>query len=159
MPGLQSFGFHEGSRQEYLAQYLFASWGTAVLIPHHEDHGIDIHGTLMERVGKLLLAKSPYTVQVKSKLEPWTFEGKELVRWVIEQPLPLFLCIVDKSSARLSVYQTMARFHAWSLGQWPDRLSMIPASFVPGQNGRCAQWAESYNLSLDQPILEFSITD
>jgi hypothetical protein len=159
MPGVKSFGFHEGSRSEYLAQYAFASWGTAVVIPQQEDHGLDLQCTLMQQVGGRLLAKWPYTVQVKSKMEPWVLEGKEEVRWVIEHPLPLFLCIVDKASARLSVYHTLARFHAWSLGQWPDRLSMIPVPAAPGQKGRCAQWPGSYDLSLDQPILDFSFIE
>ena len=31
---------HEGSRSEYLAQYVFSSFGTAVPIPHQEDTGL-----------------------------------------------------------------------------------------------------------------------
>jgi hypothetical protein len=157
MPGEKRYGFHEGSRSEYLAQYAFASWGTAVVIPQQEDHGLDLHCTLMERVGGRFLAKSPYTVQVKSEMKPVVFEGKEAVRWVIEHPLPLFLCVVDKASGRLSIYHTLARFHAWCLGQWPDRLSMMPVPAVPGQIGRCTQWPGSYDLSLDQPILDFTV--
>jgi hypothetical protein len=34
---------HEGSRSEYLAQYVFASFGAAVALPHQEDSGIDLH--------------------------------------------------------------------------------------------------------------------
>ena len=52
MPASVAYGFHEGSRSEYLAQYVFASWGTAVAIPHQEDHGIDLNCTLMELVGR-----------------------------------------------------------------------------------------------------------
>jgi hypothetical protein len=159
MPGEKPFGFHEGSRSEYLAQYAFASWGTAVVIPQQEDHGLDLHCTLMEKVGRRFLAKCPYTVQVKSELKPVLFEGKEAVRWVIEHPLPLFLCIVDKASARLSVYHTLVRFHAWSLGQWPDRLAMIPDSVIPSKEGKCISWPGSYELSLDQPILDFSVNE
>src|SRR6266567_2016115 len=102
MPGAVGYGWHEGSRSEYLAQYAFGSWGTAVAIPHQEDHGIDLTCTLMERVGKRFLARSPYTVQVKSNLDPVVFKDREAVRWVIEHPLPLFLCVVNKAEARLS---------------------------------------------------------
>src|SRR6516165_9818600 len=98
MPGATAYGFHEGSRSEYLAQYAFASWGTAVAIPHQEDHGIDLTCTLMERVRNRYLAQSPYTVQVKSNFEPVVFEGADTVRWLIEHPLPLFLCVVDKET-------------------------------------------------------------
>src|SRR4051794_34702011 len=82
MPGEKPFGCHEGSRSEYLAQYAFASWGTAVVIPQQEDHGLDLHCTLMEQVGRRFLAKCPYTVQVKSELKPVVFDGKDAVRWV-----------------------------------------------------------------------------
>ena len=158
MPGAVAYGFHEGSRSEYLAQYVFGSWGTAVVIPHQEDHGIDLSCTLMERVGTLFLAKWPYTVQVKSTMEPVKFEGKEAVRWLINHPLPLFLCVVDKASAHVSIYHTMPRFYAWSIGQEPDRLELIPKPPIPGQNAQCTQWEGSYSFSLDQPILDFSIT-
>lgn len=159
MPGSTPYGFHEGSRSEYLAQYAFASWGTAVVVPQQEDHGLDLHCTLMQQVGRRWMAKYPFTVQVKSEMKAVLFDGKEAVRWVIEHPLPLFLCIVDKASARMSVYNTLARFHAWSLGQLPDRLSMIPHRATPGQEGRCSQWTGSHDLSLDQPILDFSINE
>jgi hypothetical protein len=87
------------------------------------------------------------------------FDGKDAVRWVIEHPLPLFLCIVNKASARLSVYHTLARFHAWSLGEWPDRLAMVPDPVIPGKEGKCISWPGSYDLSLDQPILDFSVNE
>lgn len=159
MPGEKSYGFHEGSRSEYLAQYAFASWGTAVVIPQQEDHGLDLHCTLMERVGRRFLAKSPYTLQVKSEMKPVIFEGKEAVRWLIEHPLPLFLCVVDKGSGRLSVYNTLARFQVFSVGRWPDRLSIIPQPRNPGQDGQCISWPGTYDLSLDQPILEFTVAE
>jgi hypothetical protein len=111
----------------------------------------------MARVGKRFLARSPYTVQVKSSMDPVVFEGTETVRWLIEHPLPLFLCVVDKASARLSVYHTLPRFYAWSLGRWPDRLEMNPVPAVPGQAGRSPNWGGGYSFSLDQPILDFTI--
>src|SRR5262245_11645504 len=107
---------HEGSRSEYLAQFVFSSWGTAVAVPHQEDHGLDLFCTLVERVGKRAWARSPYTVQVKSEMKPWVFEGIESVRWLVEHPLPLFLCVVVKQCATLRVYHTAPRFFAWSLG-------------------------------------------
>ena len=154
MPGAVSYGFHEGSRSEILAQYVFGSWGTAVVIPHQEDHGIDLTCTLMERVGNRYLARSPYTVQVKSTMDPVVFEGKEAVRWVIEHPLPLYLCVVDKSSCRVSVYHTLPRFYAWALGLWPDHLEMVPEPVVPGQNGKHTQWKAQEREAKEQERFE-----
>ncbi len=52
-PGSLTFNFHEGSRSEYLAQYVFSSFGTAIPVPHQEDTGLDIYCTLLEREGRL----------------------------------------------------------------------------------------------------------
>jgi hypothetical protein len=57
MAGAIAHGLHEGSRSEYLVQCAFASWGTAVAIPHQEDHGIDLACTLLERAGRRSVAK------------------------------------------------------------------------------------------------------
>jgi hypothetical protein len=48
MTGSLSANLHEGSRSEYLAQFVFSSFGTAVPIPHQEDTGLDIYCTLLE---------------------------------------------------------------------------------------------------------------
>jgi hypothetical protein len=157
MAGAIAHGLHEGSRSEYLAQYAFASWGTAVAIPHQEDHGIDLACTLVERAGRRSVAKWPYTVQVKSGLGPLVFEGEE-VEWVVRHPLPFYLCVVNKAEARLSVYHTFPRFYTWMLGKLPDRLEMVPAPPERGKEGRCTQWPGNYSLSLDQPILDFTVT-
>ncbi len=106
---------HEGSRSEYLAQYVFSSFGTAVPIPHQEDTGLDIYCTLLERVGPRVWPRAYYSVQVKSTMDPWAFASPESVRWLIEHPLPIFLCIVLKAEARMLVYHTTPRFAAWIL--------------------------------------------
>ena len=159
MAGSISYGFHEGTRSEYLAQYVFASWGTAVAIPHQEDHGLDLFCTLVERVGRRALARFPYTVQVKSNSKPWVFEDAEEVRWFVHHPLPFFFCVVDKAAATLSVYLTFQRFLLWTLGTLPDKIELTPAS-PDGSPGAFIPWEpESTSYSLGQPILHFSITD
>src|ERR1700732_1166913 len=98
--------FHEGTRSEYLAQYVFSSFGTAVAVPHQEDHGLDLICTLTERVGQRAWATASYTVQVKSDLQPWVFESKSSVEWFVKYPLPFFLCVVKKTEGALHVYHT-----------------------------------------------------
>src|SRR5262249_21152404 len=126
MPGAIVLNFHSGSRSEYLAQYVFASFGTAVPVPHQEDYGVDLYCTLVQKMGKLAWPKAHYTVQVKSGMEPWVFDGVEQVRWLVEHPLPLYLCVVDKSCARIRLYHTCPRFYAWSLPPLPNRLELVP---------------------------------
>src|SRR5579864_8795262 len=102
--GSLAANLHEGSRSEYLAHFVFSSFGTAIPVPHQEDTGLDIYCTLLEQVGRRAWPRSYYAVQVKSKPEPWVFEESESLRWIIRHPLPIFLCIVQKSEARILVY-------------------------------------------------------
>jgi hypothetical protein len=48
-------------------------------------------------------------------MSPWVFGGPDSVRWIIEHPLPIFLCIVQKAEARIMVYHTTPRFAVWAL--------------------------------------------
>jgi len=156
MPGAIAASLHEGSRSEYLAQYVFSSWGTAIAIPHQEDSGVDLFCTLVEKKGRRAWAKSPYTVQVKSTMDAWNFEGEDEIKWLIEHPLPLFLCVVDKKKAGLRVYQTSPRFHVWANGSLPKQLSLKPTDDTKGQ---CPEWNIGKTVSLRAPILDFSIED
>jgi hypothetical protein len=68
---------HEGSRSEYLAQYVFASFGTVVPVPPHEDSGIDLYCTLTERLGQRAWPKAYFAVQVKSTMDPWIIDSAD----------------------------------------------------------------------------------
>ena len=123
-PGALAFNFREGNRSEYLAQYVFSSFGTAIPVPHQEDTGLDIYCTLLERDGQRAWPRAYYSVQVKSTMEPWVFNGRNSVRWFIEHPLPIFLCIVQKAEARILVYHTTPRFAVWTMPELPERLEL-----------------------------------
>jgi hypothetical protein len=70
MPGSVAANLHEGSRSEYLAQFVFSSFGTAIPVPHQEDSGLDIYCTLLERDGQRAWPRAYYSVQVKSTMAP-----------------------------------------------------------------------------------------
>src|SRR4051794_29653316 len=106
MAGSIAHYFHEGSRAEYLAQYLFSGLGTCIPVPHQEDSGIDFYCTMTEILGPTAWPRAYFTVQVKSDDAPWRFKSSESVRWLVEQPLPLYLCVVDKKSLRFLLYHT-----------------------------------------------------
>jgi len=143
---------HEGSRSEYLAQYIFASFGTAVPVPHQEDTGVDLYCTLTERIGQRAWPRAYFAVQVKSTMDAWTFGDEQSIRWLIEHPLPLFLCVVDKCSARIRIYHTSPRFYVWSLPPLPSRLELVPTT---ESEGHCSQWEGGWTFSLSAPILDF----
>ncbi len=155
MPGAISATGHSGSRSESLAAFTFSTWGTVVSTPNQQDYGIDLHCTLVDTVGSRAWSRSPYTVQVKSNMDPWVFESGEAVRWLIDHPLPLFLCVVDKPAARLRLYHTSPRFLV-SLNDLPPRLTLTPAE---GTAGECVQWESADAFSLSAPILEVNGPD
>lgn len=148
--------FHEGSRSEYLAQYVLAGMGTAVAVDHHEDAGIDVFCTITERVGGRSWPRQHFTVQVKSNDDPWTFDGELSVRWLLEHPLPLFLCIVDKPTARLRFYQTSQRFQSGLLSPRPTQVRLQPQLTV---EGKTFEWTPPGDFSLSAPIVDRTIMD
>ena len=154
--GALAANFHEGSRSEYLAQYIFASFGTAVSVPHQEDGGIDLYCTITERVGALAWPRHHYTVQVKSSMSPWNLGSPESVRWLVQHPLPLFFCVVDKSSARLRVYHTLSRFLVWTTGSLPNSLVLVPED---AHEGKSTQWTDGVRFSLSAPIIDRTVTE
>jgi len=155
--GAIATGLHEGSRSEYLAQYVLSMFGTSVPVPHPEDHGIDLFCSLMERKGKRSWPVGYYSVQVKSTIDPWLFKDSDSVQWLLRYPAPLFLCTVDKSTARLRMYQLTARFRAAVLTEPPARLALVPGH--PGDGKAAEGWDREGNLALGAPILDFSIGD
>ena len=156
MPGSTSANFHEGSRSEYLAQYVFASLGTAVAVPHQEDTGLDVYCTLTERLGQEIWPQAYFSVQVKSNATPWTFPNQQSVKWLIEHPLPVFLCVVNKTDLALQLYHTCPRFYAWSLPPLPEKLELIPG---PLGEGKSVQWEGGTSYSLSAPILAFTVSE
>jgi hypothetical protein len=79
----------------------------------------------------------------------------ESVRWIIEHPLPIFLCVVQKPEAVIRVYHTSPRFAAWSLPirHW-SRLELIPGTEMKGHT---IEWSEGGIFKLGAPILDFTI--
>jgi hypothetical protein len=154
MPGVVH-GFHEGSRSEYLAQYVFSAFGTSSAIPHQEDHGFDLYCTLSQRSGNVAWPDLPYTVQVKSDFKPWSFENPKAVEWLIKHPLPLFLCVITKPQLQLRVYQTTPRFYFWTSQQIPTCLNLVPDEAATEGGGK--GWHDATSTSLGAPILNVTL--
>jgi hypothetical protein len=149
---------HEGSRSEYLAQYVFSSFGTAIPVPHQEDTGLGMYCTLLELVGRRSWPRAYYTVQVKSAMEPWIFGSPESVRWIVKHPLPIFLCIVLKSEARILVYHTAPRLAAWILPLHKERLELVPGLETKSRTIETS-WEMGISFELKTPILNFAIQE
>lgn len=155
MAGSVTTNFHEGSRTEYLAQYIFASFGTAIAVPHQEDSGVDIYCTLTEKIGKRSWPQAYFAVQVKSNMDSWIFDSPKSIQWLVEYPLPLFLCVIDKKKAHVRIYHTSPRFYVWATPPLPDRIELTPTGDA---KGFCTHWSADNNFSLS-PVIDVSLQE
>ena len=155
MPGAVALNFHEGSRSEILADYLFSTWGTVTPVRRQDDYGIDLFCTLVASIGQRAVVTDYYSVQVKSTDDAWVIEGNDAIKWLVEHPTPLFLACVDKHGGVLSVYRTLTRFLA-AFWEPQGRLELIPSA---GDKGQCAQWLDPTRFQLSAPILRVTIND
>lgn len=156
MPGATAPNLKEGARSEILADYLFSGWGTVTPVRWQDDHGIDLHCTLTERVGRNRAFVCEYfSVQVKSTSNPWVLRSRDEIKWLIEHPTPLYLAVVDKAACMLSIYKTSARFLVafWDL---PASLTLKPSA---GDQGRCPQYQNPSEFELSAPILRVTLQD
>jgi hypothetical protein len=157
MTGATAASFHEGSRSEVLADYLFSAWGTVTPARRQSDYGLDLYCTLTERVGQRGRVREYFSVQVKSSDHAvWEFNDTASVKWLVEHPLPLFLSTVNKKEGIVRVYHTIARFQIWALGALPDRVKLTPGE---GYDGQFDPGAGLPICSLSAPILEVGLVD
>jgi hypothetical protein len=155
--GAMAFGFHEGSRSEVLADYLFSAWGTVTPARRQSDYGLDLYCTLTERLGPRARVQEYFSVQVKSSAGAlWAFNDPASVKWLIDHPLPLFLSTVDKTKGIVRVYHTIPRFQIWALGQLPKKVVLKPGDGVVGTLDPCAH---PPRCSLSAPIIQVSLPD
>jgi hypothetical protein len=156
MPSSYALNLKEGSRSEILADYLFSQWGAVTPVRRQDDFGIDLYCTLFDRIGQSAVVRDYFSVQVKSTLDPWIFDGNQAVRWLVEYPSPLFLACVDKKKGSVAVYQTMARFARWALGALPDRLEL---TLSDKEHAESVGWIDGTQFTLEAPIIKVTLAD
>jgi hypothetical protein len=83
------------------------------------------------------------------------FDEPRKIRWFVECPMSIFLCVVTKAESRIRIYQTSPRFYAWTHLSLPRRLELIPEE---GTEGRATGWKDGTSFSLGAPILDFPLT-
>jgi hypothetical protein len=157
MTGATAASFHEGSRSEILADYLFSAWGTVTPARRQSDYGLDLYCTLTERVGQRARVQEYFSVQVKSNDHAvWAFNDIASVKWLVEHPLPLFLSTVSKKEGVVRVYHTIPRFQIWALGALPSCVELTPEGGSQGQFDICATLP---TCSLSAPVLQVSLAE
>jgi hypothetical protein len=156
MSGAIAANLHEGSRSEILADYLFSSWGPVTPVRRQDDFGIDLYCTLTERIGQKARVRDYYSVQVKSEEDTWKLKDGDAVKWLVEHPTPLFLCMVSKKESRVRIYHVFPRFYLWAIGTLPSYLELNPGI---GSSGSFTQWENGSSFSLSAPVIEVGLDD
>lgn len=154
MPGSIAGNPHQGVRSEYLAQYVFSAFGTAVPVPHPEDSGVDMYCTLGHSFGKRFVVSDYFMVQVKSKKEPIEYNGMEQVAWLLSHNYPLLFCFVNKGKGRVEIYQT-ARLSFLHTGDTIESVTLAPDI----SQSELSVHPDNTNpiIPLEKPILSFEI--
>lgn len=159
--GLLAYNFREGYRSEYLAHYIFSSFGPAIAVTREDDFGLDLICNIAKREGKVQLVKSSYGVQIKSTGTAFKFTKKEAIKWLFHLDFPLLLAEIDKANLIIKIFST------WSLNwfllgidssndsSWPSEISLMPSSTDAFGDPNLT----TGEIPIGKPILEFSVND
>ena len=160
--GLITYNYREGSRSEYLANYVFSAFGPSILISKENDYGLDIICNLAEREGVMSYVKSSYGVQVKSEGFPFKYTNKQATEWLFSLEFPLILAEVSKSNSYIKIYSS------WNLNKYlllfknrEDKES-FPNEIVfrPSNDDELGEPdSKTGDIPIGKPILEFNIMD
>jgi hypothetical protein len=108
MPGRLRSSFRSGNLAEQLGLLLLRSIAAVADVPRPEDVGIDAVATLL-RLGAdgNLYAEDLFVVQLKSESETSVEYKDHQLLWLLAQPQPMFIGIISRKDARLSLYPTL----------------------------------------------------
>ena len=136
-------------------------FGPATLVPHQEDHGLDLLCTLARQNNGRAEPYAYYSVQVKSNPGPWEFIGASSIQWILAYPAPVLYCIANKKAAQFTVYKMTARLHAGLMTEPPEKLVLVPGD--PGKTGSTNRPRVGVDTDgaaeLGPPILQFTVAD
>lgn len=159
--GVITYNLREGYRSEYIAHFIFSSFGPANPYPREDDFGLDLICNLAEIHGKVMKIRSAYGVQVKSEGSGFEFKGKDALLWLNSLEFPLLLAEISKERFTIKIYTT------WNINRLlpsidfanpvsiPERVLFVPSSaeeleFPDIQTG---------TIPVGKPILEFKLDD
>ena len=108
------YGFHEGDRSEFLAEFVLSTIGLPVQVPRTADYFLtDFLVHLVSHDDKTLkLLGLSINVQVKSNEEDIEVKGDEQRSLFYRSLTPFFLLVVDKNGSAIKVYTTAHRLRA-----------------------------------------------
>ena len=123
MGGKRVYGFREGDRSEYIAQFLLSRFSFVYPFPRQEDFGVGDFLCILSRIEKkLVFPEDGFYVQVKSNEDDITYD-KDAASWISNHmDLPLLICVIDKKNSHLKMYSTSKSWGGLFMLHSPDTL-------------------------------------
>ena len=177
MPGIRGYGWRQGDRSEYLAQYFLSAIGISAPVIRQEDIGVDFYCALGREADKRITFHSPFAVQVGSvDSKAFVYGGfdasgkwrKASLDWLFSQELPFFLCTIDRPGARCRLYHVgpmwLLRYQYGDMTQvelcpdaYHDPLKESRSTEPISQSGDGDGY--SYRIPLGNPIVDLTVPD
>jgi hypothetical protein len=161
--GIITYNLREGYRSESLAHFVFSAFGPCIPINREDDYGIDLLCNLADKESKMLIVKSAYGVQVKSKGKNFEFKGEQIIDWLLNLEFPLLLAVVTKETSLIEIYSTwninrlLLQLNQADRTTYPSEINFIPDNSEnlkdPSINNKIG------NVPIGKPILSFSISE
>ena len=156
--GITARNFREGFRSEYIANYIFTAFGTAVQVTQGNDMGIDLLCNLAEFVGTSIIFRSSYGVQIKSEGTEFAYSGTVATKWLSKLEYPLLLAEVSKRDAWIKIYSTwnINRFllglHSDNEAHFPEKIKFVTSN----DDDKLKEPTSDGIIPVGKPILHFN---
>jgi hypothetical protein len=159
--GILEYNFREGYRSEYLAHYIFSSFGPAIPVAREDDFGLDLICNISKSDGKVQLVESSYGIQIKSIKTEFKFTKKEAIKWLFHLDFPLLFAEIDKTNLSIKIFSTwslnwfLLRINSAEDSSWPSEISFVPSN----SEDFGSPDPDTGVIPIGKPILDFSLDD
>ena len=154
---MKIYGYHEGDRSEYLAQFAFSTVGHCIPVPREADYFLtDLIVHLFSRDGKVLKVNGlEFGIQIKSDTKEVPITGADARCSFFRTLRPLLIGVIGKREGDLSVYTTIHRLRL----AWTDLERDVKLTFSGGTDFNAPCQAGDTRFLLGEPIIKVRLDD
>jgi hypothetical protein len=158
MPGRLRTSFRSGNLTEHLGLLLLKGVAAVADVPRTEDIGLDAVATLLRRdADGNCYAEDGFVVQLKSDSDLSIAYRAHQLSWFLAQPQPMFIGVVSRKNAGISLYTTLYANQA-VLALHAEEITMRfgksddPYPWAGGPGSSATVW-------LGPPLLSWTLTE